>query len=188
MIQAEARAYCARLLREMARDADAHQHASLLYAAGRLDRMSTSTHTENVPPVLPVGIDPISVNALQGGWNWNFQFTNGYGVSVVLHEGSYGHNDGLYEILLTKAIKIGQPGWVTPDKDMIDSILKSEPGGDTDGLYGWLTLDQVSAILGAVRGYETPVQRATREFGTTYHVSIVTPDGTWSGTDTGARF
>lgn len=131
---------------------------------------------------LPIGIDPLKINPLNGGWNWSYQFDNGYGASVVLHNGSYGREEGLFELLLTQAIVKGRPEWKTPDAAFISSINESEPGGDGHGLWGWLTLDDVARILGAVRGY-TPGTPLTLEH-TTYYVT----DGEWTGTDSGARW
>lgn len=123
---------------------------------------------------LPIGIEPIKMRAILGGGSWLYQFDNGYGASVVLHEGSYGHEEGLFELLLTQALVKGKPAWKTPDAAFVESITASEPGGDSDGLYGWLTLEDVARILGVIRGYHTQVQ----QYMTRYHVS----DGDWTGT------
>jgi hypothetical protein len=122
---------------------------------------------------LPIGIEPIKIKEIDGGYGWQYTFDNGYGASVILTEHSYGHEDGLYELLLTKALVKGEPAWRTPDVAFIESITESEPGGDDTGLYGWLTLEDVARILGVIRGYQTPVQRAI----TRYTVS----DGEWKG-------
>lgn len=51
-------------------------------------------------------------------------FPNGFGVSVVRHDGSYGGESGLYELAVLKGSKIcydtpvtgDVEGWLTPDK------------------------------------------------------------------------
>ena len=41
-----------------------------------------------------------------GGNLWRFGFDNGYGASVVCHEGSYGNEKGLFELAVTKEGKL----------------------------------------------------------------------------------
>lgn len=37
-------------------------------------------------------------NALYGGFHWVFTFDNNYGISIIKHDGSYGHSENLWEI------------------------------------------------------------------------------------------
>ena len=60
---------------------------------------------------------------------------NGYGLSVACHEGSYGGNDGLYEIALLKDDKI-----VYDDHEWQD-------------VRGWLSLHEVWTWLRIVSEY-----------------------------------
>jgi hypothetical protein len=127
---------------------------------------------------LPIGITPIKITELFGGACWLYRFDNGYGASVALHGMSYGHEDAQFELLLTKFTFPHGSSWGQPDVAMIESISQSEPGGDDHGLWGWLTIEDVARILGAVRGYQTP-RRAVLE---RHHLT----DGEWTGSYIGS--
>ena len=64
------------------------------------------------------------------------QFTNGYGLSVVRHAGSYGGEQGLFEIMLMK-------------NDNPISLPPITEEGDT--IKGFLTKEQVDDIIEDVR-------------------------------------
>ena len=42
--------------------------------------------------------DLIETNSFMGGMQLVYKFPNGYGASVIKHEGSYGYDQGLWEI------------------------------------------------------------------------------------------
>lgn len=111
------------------------------------------------PPTL--AFDVLNVKPWMGGYCWTYRFDNGYGASVVLHEHSYGADEGLYELLLAKFSSKGVT-WAKPDDAMIENIVASEPGGDSSGLFGWLDSTEVTRILGAIRGY-TPTWMLNQE-------------------------
>ena len=62
-------------------------------------------------------------------------FDNGYGLSVVRHESSYGGKQGLFEVMLTR-------------NDNPYSLPPITQGGDT--VKGFLTKEQVSEIIETV--------------------------------------
>ena len=41
---------------------------------------------------------PIEMNSVQGGLQMIYKFDNGYGASVIQHEGSYGSHKGKWEL------------------------------------------------------------------------------------------
>lgn len=123
----------------------------------KASRLVRDMKTVKVTPIWPPthAFEPIKVSQLLGGYCWLYKFDNGYGASVVLHSGSYGREDGLYELLLAKFMGNGID-WDHPDVAFIENITESEPGGDDHGLYGWLDSTEVTRILGAIRGYTKP--------------------------------
>lgn len=58
-----------------------------------------------------------------------YKFSNGYGASVIQSEYSYGHNDGLYELMV---LKDAVPCYDTPI---------------TSDVVGYLTADEVTELL-----------------------------------------
>ena len=61
-------------------------------------------------------------------------FENGYGASVACHTGSYGGDEGLYELALTD-----------DDGDIITS--PNDPTSNWQDVKGYLTLSEVEAYL-----------------------------------------
>lgn len=51
---------------------------------------------------LAVAHEPFRVRELNGGVQALFRFPNGFGASVVQSIGSYGHEDGLWELAVLK--------------------------------------------------------------------------------------
>ena len=72
-------------------------------------------------------------NPLNGGIQFHFKAKNGYGASIVRHDFSYGNKQGLWEVAIL-------------DKD--GSITYATP--ITDDVLGYLTEEQVNAVLLAV--------------------------------------
>lgn len=64
------------------------------------------------------------------GDQWEFRFSNGYGASVIRHDGSYGGKSGLFELAVLDA-------WnnVTTDTSVTGDVI------------GWLSVDAVKAHL-----------------------------------------
>ena len=63
-----------------------------------------------------------------------YQFENGYGASVACHTGSYGGDEGLYEVALTD-----------DDGDIITS--PNDPTSNWQDVKGYLTESEVDALL-----------------------------------------
>ena len=73
---------------------------------------------------------------INGGIQYLAFFSNGYGVSIVQHDYSYGHDDGLWEIAV---IKGDLDKWkITYDTSITDNVL------------GHLTEDEVNEIIDKV--------------------------------------
>ena len=68
------------------------------------------------------------------------QFDNGYGASVACHTGSYGGDEGLYEMALTD-----------DDGDVITS--PNDPSSSWQDVKGYLTLSEVEAYLKEISEY-----------------------------------
>lgn len=67
-----------------------------------------------------------------------YRFANGYGGSVVRHQWSYGGAEGKWELAV---IKYTEPGEATAASDLCYSTPI------TDDVMGWLTCDEVAALL-----------------------------------------
>jgi hypothetical protein len=65
-----------------------------------------------------------------GGTQWLFKFANRYGASVIRLTGSYGSDDGLWELAV-----IGQDGHLTYDTPITDDVI------------GWLDETAVASLL-----------------------------------------
>ena len=68
------------------------------------------------------------------------QFDNGYGASVACHTGSYGGDEGLFEMVLTD-----------DDGDIITS--PNDPTSNWQDVKGYLTLSEVEAYLKEISEY-----------------------------------
>ena len=67
-------------------------------------------------------------------------FENGYGASVACHTGSYGGDEGLYELALTD-----------DDGDIITS--PNDPTSNWQDVKGYLTLSEVESYLTEISEY-----------------------------------
>ena len=67
-------------------------------------------------------------------------FENGYGASVACHTGSYGGDEGLYELALTD-----------DEGDIITS--PNDPTSNWQDVKGYLTLSEVEAYLTEISEY-----------------------------------
>lgn len=74
-----------------------------------------------------------------GGDLWKFKFDNGFGASVVQHDGSYGHELGLWELAV-----LGPDGRLNYSTPITDDVI------------GHLDVDGVRALLLAIA--ELPVE------------------------------
>ena len=68
------------------------------------------------------------------------QFDNGYGASVACHTGSYGGDEGLFEMALTD-----------DEGDIITS--PNDPSSSCQDVKGYLTLSEVEAYLTEISEY-----------------------------------
>jgi len=68
------------------------------------------------------------------------QFDNGYGASVACHTGSYGGDEGLFEMALTD-----------DEGDIITS--PNDPSSSWQDVKGYLTLSEVEAYLTEISEY-----------------------------------
>jgi hypothetical protein len=74
--------------------------------------------------------------SLNGGVQKQYKFDNGYGASVVLHNGSYGNEQDLWELAVIK--------WNGENYNLVyDTDI-------TDDVIGYLTLDEVEDILSRI--------------------------------------
>lgn len=84
--------------------------------------------------------ETIGCRELEGD-NYKYVFPNGYGASVIRHYGSYGFEDGLFELaVLVK---------VTEDKY---TLCYTTP--ITDNVIGWLSDENVCEKLEAIKNLE----------------------------------
>tara|TARA_B100000902_G_C26536378_1_gene540369 strand:- start:91 stop:369 length:279 start_codon:yes stop_codon:yes gene_type:complete len=74
---------------------------------------------------------PYAVYERDGGQVEKFIFRNGWGASVASHSGSYGGDDGLYEL-----------AEINPNGHLIDDSIK-----------GWLCFHEVDAYLREIAEY-----------------------------------
>jgi len=82
-------------------------------------------------------ITDVVVRSLHGGVQTIIFFENGYGASIVQHSGSYGHQDGLFEI----AVLIG-------NKDEFDLCYTTEI---TNDVLGYLNNEDVAETIERIR-------------------------------------
>ena len=75
-------------------------------------------------------IKPFEMNVHHNGIQRRYQFDNGYGASVVRHDGSYGSDQGLWELAVT---------------DSVGNILYDTP--ITSDVIGHLTDEEVEVKL-----------------------------------------
>jgi len=79
---------------------------------------------------LMINIKPVEKNNYNGGIHLNYKFKNGYGASVIKHDGSYGNKEGLWELAVTD--ESGDITYRTPI---------------TQDVIGYLTEEKVEKIL-----------------------------------------
>lgn len=74
---------------------------------------------------------PIQTKTVQGGIQHIFKFDNGYGASVIRHEGSYGYHSGLWEVA----------PWDSDQKFIGQSLL--EWCDDVEGYLPWQDVEKI---------------------------------------------
>jgi hypothetical protein len=77
---------------------------------------------------------------LNGGIQKQYKFANGFGASVIQHSGSYGNEQGLWELAVLK--------WVG-ERYTLDYSTEI-----TDDVIGYLTEEEVEGILVKVKNLE----------------------------------
>ena len=80
---------------------------------------------------------PDEINLINGGVQTIYRFQNGYGASVVKHDFSYGHEDGLWELAV-----LDSDGDIAYDTEITDDVV------------GYLTNDDVDEILTQIENLE----------------------------------
>lgn len=73
------------------------------------------------------------------GIQYIFKFENSYGASVVKHDGSYGHQNDLWELAVIKFRRDGE--W--------DLVYDTEI---TDDVIGWLKDEEIKELLARIKG------------------------------------
>ena len=83
---------------------------------------------------------------INGGIQYIFKAPNGYGASIVQHQFSYGHEQGLWELAVTK---------YTSEKDWnicYDTHITSD-------VLGHLTDEEVESTLEAIKALQPEIER-----------------------------
>ena len=77
-----------------------------------------------------------------GGWQKIYRFKNGYGASVVFFPGSYGYENGLYELAVVKFCGDGDADYnLTYETPITDDVIGSLSEAEVDN-----TLLQIEAL------------------------------------------
>jgi hypothetical protein len=86
-------------------------------------------------------IKPTVTRELMGGTQHIYQFPNNYGASVVKHSGSYGYEEGLWELTILKFDK--------PDDTLGFRLVYDTP--ITDDVIGNLTEADIQGYLEKIK-------------------------------------
>ena len=82
----------------------------------------------------------VATGELYEGVHYRFRFQNGYGASVIKHDGSYGSDEDLWELAVIKYDGESDREWgLTYDTEI------------TDDVKGWLTNDDVLVLLNRIK-------------------------------------
>lgn len=84
----------------------------------------------------------VETNCVMNGAQYIFRFPNGYGASVVKHDFSYGHEDDLWELAVTK--------YENSSADAEWDLCYDTP--ITADVEGFLTDEMVRDLLGKIKG------------------------------------
>ena len=87
----------------------------------------------------------------EGRYVKRYYFSNGLGASVVCHSGSYGGNEGYFELAILK-----YPLWTDPETT--SEIIEQHPVHENHGavdVFGWLDFFEVANLLQEIRNYNT---------------------------------
>ena len=79
--------------------------------------------------------------SLNGGVQKQYKFDNGYGASVVQHNGSYGNENGLWELAVLS--------WVNEHQYQLDYSTEI-----SDDVIGYLTEEEVEELLVRIESLE----------------------------------
>lgn len=80
----------------------------------------------------------ISCRNVYDGWQYLFEFDNGYGASIIKHSGSYGGRSGLWELAVVRFYK--NDGW---------HLCYNTP--ITDDVLGYLSEAEVMNLLKQIK-------------------------------------
>lgn len=88
-------------------------------------------------------VEPTSIGFKEmGGINYKFVFENGYGASVIRHYGTYGWEEGLFELAVLRE-----------ETKNNYNLCYTTP--ITDDVLGWLTDEQVCENLEKIKKLES---------------------------------
>ena len=84
--------------------------------------------------------ETIGFRELEGD-NYKYVFSNGYGASIIRHKGSYGYEDGLFELAVL--VKVTEDDY---------DLCYTTP--ITNNVIGWLSDEKVCEKLEAIKNLE----------------------------------
>ena len=93
----------------------------------------------------------LSLSLEKGRYVKRYYFSNGLGASVVCHSGSYGGNEGRFELAILE-YDLGS------DPEMTSKIIEQHPVHENHGavdVFGWLDFFEVANLLQEIRNYST---------------------------------
>lgn len=94
----------------------------------------------SISPIPQIEAMPTVSKTVNGGVQHIYKFSNGYSASVVQHEFSYGHEDGLWELAI-----IGPNGRICYDTPITEDVLGYQSDADVAN-----ALVQINALPSAV--------------------------------------
>jgi len=94
----------------------------------------------------------ITERIMMGGVQKIHRFDNGFGASVIRHDGSYGSSKGLWEVALIKFSGEGNDDWSIRYHDIVNNDV-----------VGWLDNEEVQDLLNRIEAL--PKEENVHEYG-----------------------